>query len=1492
MATDYFSGNEAAHAASELPTPSDTSYMTPQPSLSRRSSHYGTPSSEGAISSSPGPHAPDFNSDDASNDETFSTLDPRRFTPSLQANLVAEILSLRRDLESKDRTIDDLEGTLHNTKAENEVLTDKLSTSLREGRSAKRHLQQLESGTLSALEELVKERDQVKEANAELRKKLEETEKKARTQENDTDRTTDLWERDKETWDSDKRTLERRIHVTEARLKVVLEELAAQTAAAHDHVESEHDGNARDPALGNDSDTSSIRSLKRTSSIRRSRTGSQLGRHARDPSVGSMWSVTRGKRASVLSFAGSEAQAKLAGFNLADELAFDEDDEDYDDLDLDTDELFEHEMRARRALEFRNSMQSDGKARKMLGLMNGTSTTPIQSPAPSIGTTSRGQSIDTVPEPKVEPKVEAPPKPEYVDTGVQFSPPSSPRVAPSVMAAARNSGHIISAMDIEANQRKKRVSIIAPEPKETVPQRKSGLMVSTSSQTLNQPLSPPETPTVGAPQSPQTPAMITASTQTDTETPKETKAPSKPDTEFAVPPSPSRAPPPAPIAVPAIAIHPPMSSPSSPKGSPPDSPEEAILPPNTKSTSCQTSFDLLAYLRSMEMQKEPASIDQKASKIPPHLLPSALSSKPETPVKEEFGERSAIAIGLATPFREKGKNPLLPTTQELLESMRAASNKPIEDRYPGNNDNGPLARDTTDGIRRPFRTSSLFAGFGSPDSNDDEHSAAEEDSSDEEYRPRVISQGRAIKYSRAFAKPPTPVPEEKETRSHPSSARSSFERPSRVEKPVRTASHRKQPSMRRSALVQSGIAQHEQASRSPSPGEGSSKSAPPSQKPPFPVPTRSSSRRVPLSKSEGSTSPTRRATNMFANRRQKSGAKQPHARQDSLRKVRSAAVISKPRPRDRSPPPPPQQQQQVHSSRRSGHRSHPSNSTAVGSSVQSVSVVDAIAATMVGEWMWKYVRGRRSFGVADAVVPGDIGRDDGGGGSGVRHKRWVWISPYERAIMWSGKQPTSGSALMGKTGRKLTVQAVHDVKDDAAPLPRGTTHSQIFSRSILILTPERALRFTAVSAERHYIWLTALSFLAHSAQALPSLQSPPQAPRHEHSAHSRPTPALGRAPIRNSVRLAKDRSSPRAASAKYYRPGAAAEPIYEHEQFEPAMSMAMTSPTSPPSVSALSEPAASPPEVPRFGAPAPALALGRPHGRKRSLTGPSAVPPPIPPMSAARRGASYGYGPRRPSVDSVLSDGDAALPPSVPLRGHQQAQQQQQVQGRAGGTLASLFGGLVGGGGGARRGSVHAAPAGGVEEEKDDDDDDDDDAALPPSVPLRGHQQGLGQGRGNTFTSLSSAPSIFGGGGGGGGGAAPSIFGGSSSAGGGGGVGGAPSASRSSTRRPSDASTAALSATTSNTTVGAGMGTMRMEAFVGGLGGGAPSSAGLSSPFGFGLSSPTHSNASAPPSLREKSALRSLSGRNGGGVGSPGGRSVGSSGSAGGGVDGDLFRGF
>lgn len=1027
--------------------------MTPQPSTSRRTSRYGTPSSFGEAS--PAPRS-DCTSDDAANDDKISPMDPRRFTPTLQANLVAEILNLRREIDSNQHVIDDLESTLHSTKDENELLNVKLSNSLKESRSAKRQIQQLEMGTLSALEELAQERDQVKADNEQLKNRLEVTQKKARSEVDVSDRTQDLWQKDKETWDNDKRTLERRLHVTETRLRVVLDELAAQQARADAQADEQVAGN-KDGVNDNESDTASIRSSPKKA------------RHKRNQSSGSVRSFgPRGYRASILTI-GSEAQAKLShDLSLADELSFDEEDEDLEDLELDSDDYTEHENRARRLMESRASSVPDEKARRMLGIMmdrDRTTPTPSEPDRDTSysldNSTLHDFSLDALHEPKrqesfdtiVQPKAEQDFGPttkrvEYVDTGVQPSPPPSPIVTAQQITAARTSGHIMAAMDVEANQRRKRVSAPLPdiqrEKELAFLQRKSASMVSTSCQTLDHPLSHPEATVVDLQQpSDESPASIQQSQATEARVDSQPEP--LPEIRVEAPQSPPQTPAPVSIGIPQIAIHPPGSTPPSPK--------HAVLPPNTKSAASQTSSDLVGNMRDTSMQTDPIRIDQRIAKLPPHLLPSAISSKPGTPTDEE---KKAQPV-LAKPFEERGRSPLLPSTQEVLKSMRPTSIQATQDRYPGNNDDGPLTQEATDGIRRPFRSSSLFAGFEGSSSDEDAIADEEGSSDDENYKKRAVVV-KAAKYGRLFGKPPTPVPEEKEPNSKRSSyenrysgekkgsseKRSSYERPAKVEKPARAVSLRKQPSVRRSALVQSGITAHDRQPPSPALAEASSsKTFDKAKPPPFPVPTRSSSRIVPFTKSEGSQSPTARAGNMFAGRRAR---QQQHARHDSLRKVRSAAVMRREsRPRSKSPPLPqsamtsPEDTQdvpplprdritsprQAYASRHHGRQ--PSASTAVSTamttsnqsatSVQSVSVVDAIAATMVGEWLWKYVRGRRSFGVADAVTP-EFGRDDGTGGSTVRHKRWVWISPYERSIMWSSKQPTSGTALLGKTGRK------------------------------------------------------------------------------------------------------------------------------------------------------------------------------------------------------------------------------------------------------------------------------------------------------------------------------------------------------------------------------------------------------------------------------------------------------------------------------------------
>jgi len=258
----------------------------------------------------------------------------------------------------------------------------------------------------------------------------------------------------------------------------------------------------------------------------------------------------------------------------------------------------------------------------------------------------------------------------------------------------------------------------------------------------------------------------------------------------------------------------------------------------------------------------------------------------------------------------------------------------------------------------------------------------------------------------------------------------------------------RQSSMRRSAMIQSGAAAHAQRSRTPSiVSIGSSQLSNKSAGPPFPVPDRASSRRLfPHSKSEGSQSPTPRGSGMFGTRR----PPRQLVRKDSLRKVRSATAIQRPNSKgrrgSRSPspnnvtaplspafPPLPRDNiampQKVYASQRLAVKtpngeirpSHEADSADMERASQGT-VVDAIAACMVGEWMYKYVRRKKSFGVPESPqeFQGRPGTDGSVNvtGNGVRHKRWVWLSPYERAVMWSSKQPVSNSTLMGKSGRK------------------------------------------------------------------------------------------------------------------------------------------------------------------------------------------------------------------------------------------------------------------------------------------------------------------------------------------------------------------------------------------------------------------------------------------------------------------------------------------
>ncbi|KAL4869982.1 hypothetical protein BDV12DRAFT_68123 [Aspergillus spectabilis] len=1193
MATEAI--HQSSPATSAFPTPSTTPRRPP-------SMHARADSSPGPASSpvSLPNHisSPEGRSDydDVADEDVISPLDPRRFTPTLHASLVSEILALRRDVESKTKAIDVLERTLDESRNENEGLTERLSKHSKESRSLKHQLQLLEGGSSSALTELAKERDNALDGISEVRRKLEQMQRKARSREEELERTTKLWTRDREAWNGERRNLERKVHVVEGRLKVVLNEVAAAQAAGN--LEPAYNGGPDTPkeaSTGKDSDSASIHS----SSQGRRRT-SVTSLSSDDGDDDGFHNV----RYSVMSTANMQGSQT----NLAQELAFDEEDEfdlDDDDMVPQSPEALPEERPVSVHSQISHTMGMDAKARKILGL--------------SLNESLEGYGMRTEDTAELrDSMVMRSPSAEYQDTGIQYSPPPSPILSPTA-------DRLVEANAENVNNLK------APlyQAKDSSTSTPTIDMVSASSQTVDDLPTPPWTPRLEAPPAPpavEQVAMVSTSVQTDpVAEAKDEHEPTEKDAKSAN------------IEVPMIAIHPPQSEPPSPRGS-------VVLPPQTKSVSCQADFQPVVETRTTGIQTEPIRIDQRPVKLPASLLPSAIQDFPLSPASQEHHIQPYHA---PPPRTAKGERKPPPLVVETPTETTARGKPGHVQAYPGNNDNGPLSGNSKANLRRPLRSSSLFAGFGEA-SDDESPDATRNVFTDDDFLNRPFAsyklrRGKMVSaHERRRSLDEATLPEVNEDLD--SEPRFEAEISNGLRSPPGSSWSRsgapgsRQQDMRKAAMISSGAATHQRMrTRSPSEpsidsGSGSNAS---SVAPPFPVPVRLSSRKFPQSGSDGRQSPT--PSRNFSDRPRPSIVRRP-----TLRRVRSAAAMSQTdteRPTTRSSPamstssyapdspqrPPlpydditmPRNRRSAHgqTARRPSASQHPTHERqeSTSTSVQPTSVVDAIAQTMVGEWMWKYIRRRRSFGGDKDNWEGRNAEELSASitNSGVRHKRWVWLAPYERAVMWSSKQPTSGPALLGKSGRKLIIQSVLDVKDDN-PLPKGFNGPAQFNRSILILTPERALKFTATSIDRHYVWLTALSFLSHSAMGVNDLAALPPVPQEEY-VRPAPTATLRRNPIRDSIRIAKGRPRPFPKGKKRSFTNNHPEPVPEL----PSNLEARTA-------TRASDEAADPPTVPRFSN----------HSRKRSNTAPRMPIPNIRSFSSQN------------TMPSMRSSPDAAGPSS------------------------------------------------------------------------------------------------------------------------------------------------------------------------------------------------------------------------------------------------------
>ncbi|EZG01987.1 hypothetical protein H106_08009 [Trichophyton rubrum CBS 735.88] len=1145
---------------------------------------------------------------DAAGEESISPLDPRRFTPTLHASLVSEILSLRRDLEGKSSAIESLELSLEASRSDEESLKQSLAIHAKENRTLKKQIQLLEGGSLSAVTELTKERDDAWESIAESRRRLEDAQRNARLYQDQAERTQELWDADRQRWDDDKRKLETKVHIVEGRLKTVINEITLSSQAAqrkHSEAHDHPDGQLNEPGVDTVDSTTpramDAMSLRSNSPV--------AGRRGSNSSV-STYNSSNHLRSSVM---GLTNGTSLVSTSLADELACEEtEDEDMERPGSNCRAFSRAETEPFSSAHEQRPMSSQSiltgqKARKILGLAFDTSSaqsSPVRDHW-SNPASPRYNNYREIPE--------TPVSRSYRDVGIQFTPPPSPLGDAAVVNGIHRpftppllpeAPITPPAADDLVGVTEKTTSVY--ETFDMGVQTRPAVVTSTECQTIEDfPETQPQPEPADEQQDQDT--MVSSSTQTEEDqAPKKESPPGTPQ-----------------FSIPMIAIHPPLSNPSTPRTS-------VVLPPQTKSACSQTLPEPQLDMRSSGVQTDEMREVKRPTRLPFDLLPSAFPDRSVEPTPDTM--RPPVVY---QPYRPPPANTST-TTLRLREAPPV--DMPIS-LYPGNNDNGPLTGDMQGDIRRPFRSSSLFAGFDHESDDDAPRLPVEEVFNDDESILNRPMASYTIKMGKLVSKPSSrsildESPMEAHEDEEPMVAQITGDEKRGSGSLRRFSATRGKASTRGSSRITKKSAPSRQTSNSRRAASGSNaadsrprspqtsnvaNTANVGSRPPFPVPTRLSSRKVP-STNEDAQSPTPNGGG---------GSISDHSmmgRDSTLRKIRSAAAVSRPYYRDdntnslrsptstttslagrESPPYPhrlPQSLDRISISNKSpsfsdsrrpsrGGESYHERKASSAVSVQQTSVVDAIAQTMIGEWMYKYVRRRKSFGMTEA--PKDKDGGEGGknseetstniSGNGVRHKRWVWLAPYERAVMWSSKQPTTGSALLGKSGRKLIIQSVLDVKDDN-PLPRGASQQSSFNRSILILTPQRALKFTALTLERHYVWLTALSFLSHSSLGLDDLATLPPVPQVESG--PRPlTAALRRNPIRDSIRVAKGKT--RQVPNKS-RAGAPAQATVPEESF-PEM----------PCRPSNGGDCAAPPNVPRFAA----------HSRKRSNTTPKPLSNPF-----------------------------------------------------------------------------------------------------------------------------------------------------------------------------------------------------------------------------------------------------------------------------------------
>lgn len=1013
MSSDYFSHLQSQ--ASKESTPSDGSLIDSFPLPNSLPPRYINDSARD-IAARQGSGSPPLPSDDTTRNAE-GDMDPRRLTPTLQASLVAEILTLRREIESQNRVIDGLESNFDTIKSENEVLSEKILQGLKESRIADQRFQNLERGTREAVEDLVRERDEANNSNSKTKSKLRGWMKTTKELEDRVAKVQSAQEHEKQAWEDERRRLERLLHVSETRNAALVKHLEDRQMTA----DEQDIRTSTDSGAANDSDGGSGIPTPRPYGHRRGQS-----------SISTIRSIARS-----LDNPRKYAHPRA----LADELEFEEEnDYDLDDFEHNDDELFSDsrlglsDSRLGFAAGHASTVRAGDKAKKILGLTDETTTsssrtgTPVSSlsaarPDTASSVVSGVESVQFFPEAR---RVTMS---RFSSIGIQ---PSWVAPAPACDKDTDNRGSGTEAILARVNDEEPRTCNTSTSTRDNAQwQDKKSNAAMLPSHGL---MSPPETPSSGSPTcqgcdtEPGSSETRYKSCATQTEHFDLSRQNNDPASTFHVVSQQ--------LPIPCISIHPPASG--------QDSQGRPVLPPGTAHHSTQTDGTLLSSCCDASVQTVEIRIDNRPVKLPPHLLPSTLESALDQ-VEQRFRESEQK-------FRESAMSEAAPSqTLQGPSTVRRNSNrhtlKAINLPRPTlrATDSGDESQDhevsslgIEDVLIRAGHLSILSSGSNWASWRDLYDEAAREAKLEAAGKPEHTGQSSSsdnpsgpVRHQSIFSDPQWTGPENREKGpahhppgTKPANVSSKLSRKTPMAE-LEGGGHVENTTRTDSSRIDLGQNEETAFGRT---DHGST------QPPPYPIPGRTSSfnpssgsstassNRIPHDETSSGRSdlgsPTERTvtkTRSSSTIRPSKGFSKRRRRAAYLSPIQSMAFDGS-ITIERAPLSAPLKQPSTSSMRAASEVAATDllddNEPLSDHSDSEGVLVDAIATAMVGDWLWKSVRRKKSFGIGDPA-PGDDFMH-----GAVRHKRWVWLSPYERTVMWSSKQPSSGVALMGKYGRK------------------------------------------------------------------------------------------------------------------------------------------------------------------------------------------------------------------------------------------------------------------------------------------------------------------------------------------------------------------------------------------------------------------------------------------------------------------------------------------